>query len=99
MDKLFLKNVHFLKLFSVGIIFDNITLNFKEMLNPQKSIIQTAGQLKDYISGCGTFSLNSQSVSLLQAYLQLEIFCNTLLAETGSKCPLVFSVAYVGQLE
>ena len=65
MDKLFLKNVHFLKLFSAGIIFDNITLNFKEMLNPQKSIIQTAGQLKDYISGCGTFSFNSQSVSLL----------------------------------
>ena len=85
MDKLFLKNVHFLKLFSAGIIFDNILLNFKEMPNPQKTIIQTAGQLKDYISGCGIFYYNSQSVSLLQAYLLLELLSSSLLAETGSK--------------
>ena len=49
-------------------------------------------QTKDYISGCGNFSLNSQSVSFLQAYLLLELISSALLAETGGKCPLVFSV-------
>ena len=47
---------------------------------------------KDYISGCGAFSFNSQSVSLLQAYLLLELISSSLLAETSGKCPLVFSV-------
>ena len=50
---------------------------------------------KDYISGCGAFSFNSQSVSLLQAYLLLELFSSSLLAETSGKCPLVFSVTSV----
>ena len=53
---------------------------------------------KDYISGCGAFSLNSQSVSFLQAYLLLELICSALLAETGGKCPLVFSVNHVTQV-
>ena len=39
---------------------------------------------KDYVSGCGAFSFNSQSVSLLQAYLRSELLCSALLAETGS---------------
>ena len=47
---------------------------------------------KDYISGCSAFSINSQSVSFLQAYLLLELISSVLLAETGGKCPLVFSV-------
>ena len=50
---------------------------------------------KDYISGCGAFSLNSQSASFLQAYLLLELISSLLLAETCSKCPLVFSVTSV----
>ena len=41
--------------------------------------------------GCGAFSFNSQSVSLLQAYLLLELLSSSLLAETGSKCTLVHS--------
>ena len=45
---------------------------------------------KDSISGYGAFSFNSQSVSLLQAYLLLELLSSSLLAETGSKYPLVF---------
>ena len=49
-------------------------------------------QDKDYLSGCDAFSLNSQSVSFLQAYLLLELICSALLAETGGKCPLVLSV-------
>ena len=44
---------------------------------------------KDYVSGCATFSFDCQFVSLMQAYLHLR------LAETGSKCPLVFSVTRV----
>ena len=51
---------------------------------------------KDYISGCGAFSLNSQSVSFLPAYLLSELISSALLAETGGKCPLVFSVTCVG---
>ena len=39
----------------------------------------------------------SQSVSLLQAYLLLELFSSSLLAETGGKCPLVFSVTRVAK--
>ena len=50
---------------------------------------------KDYISGCAAFSFNCQSVSLLQAYLLIELFSSSLLAETGGKCPLVFSVTRV----
>ena len=49
-------------------------------------------QIEDYISGCGAFSFNSQSVSVLQAYLLLELFSSSQLAETSGKCPLVFSV-------
>ena len=41
--------------------------------------------------GCGIFSINCQSVSLLQAYLLLEFLNSSLLGETGSKCPLVYS--------
>ena len=55
-------------------------------------------KLKDYISGCNDFSLNSQSVSFLQAYLLLELISSALLAggpapdrRTGGKCPLVLS--------
>ena len=50
----------------------------------------------DFISGCGAFSFNSQSVSLLHAYLLLQLFSSSLLAETGGKCPLVFSITRVG---
>ena len=50
---------------------------------------------KDYISGCGSFSFNSQSVSLLQAYLLLELLCSALLAEASGKCPFVFGVTCV----
>ena len=50
---------------------------------------------KDFTSGYGDFSLNSQSVSFLQAYLLLELISSALLAETGGKCPLVFSVKRV----
>ena len=50
---------------------------------------------KDYVSGCAAFSFNCQSVPLLQAYLLLELFSSSLLAETGGKCPLVFSVTCV----
>ena len=49
----------------------------------------------DYISRCGAFSLNSQRVSFLQAYLLLDLISSTLLAGTGGKCPLVFSVTHV----
>ena len=52
---------------------------------------------KDIVSGCGAFSFNSQSVSLLQAYWLLELLSGSLLAETGSKCPLVYSVTHVAQ--
>merc|ERR1712012_80204 len=38
---------------------------------------------KDYISGCVNFSFNCQSVSLLQAYLLLELSSSRLLAGTG----------------
>ena len=48
-----------------------------------------------HISGCFAFSLNSQSVSFLQAYLLLGFISGALLAETGGKCPLVFSVTHV----
>ena len=54
---------------------------------------------KDYISECADFSLNSQSVSFLQAYLLLELISSALLAETGSKFPLVFSVTPVDNIE
>ena len=54
---------------------------------------------KDYISGCVNFSFNCQSVSLLQAYLLLELSSSRLLAGTGGNRrqpaatgPLVFSV-------
>ena len=47
---------------------------------------------KEYISECGAFSLNNQSVSFLQAHLLLELIGSSLLTETGGKCPLVFSV-------
>ena len=54
---------------------------------------------KDYISGCVNFSFNCQSVSLLQAYLLLELPSSSLLAGTGGNWrqpvatgPLVFSV-------
>ena len=50
---------------------------------------------KDYISGCSAFSINSQSVSFLQAYLLFELISSAILAETGGKCPLVFSVIHV----
>ena len=57
------------------------------------------GANKDCISGCGAFSFNSQSVSLLQAYLLLELSSSSLLAGTGGNwrrppatVPLVFSV-------
>ena len=40
-------------------------------------------QPKDYISGCVNFSFNCQSVSLLQAYLLLELSSSSLLAGTG----------------
>ena len=53
------------------------------------------GGSKYHISGCGAFSLNSQSVCLLQAYLLLELLCSTLLAETSGKCPLVFGVSHL----
>ena len=46
---------------------------------------------KDYISGCA-FSFKSQSVSLLHAHLLLELFSSSLLAETGGKCPIIYSV-------
>ena len=55
--------------------------------------------VKDYISGCVNFSFNRQSVSLLQAYLLLELPSSSLLAGTGGNRrrpaatgPLVFSV-------
>ena len=51
---------------------------------------------KDYVPGCGAFSLNSQSISFLQAYLLLELISSALLAVTGGKRPLVFSVICVG---
>ena len=60
-------------------------------------ISKTMSQIKDYISGCDDFSLNSQSVSFLQAYLLLELISSALLAggpadrRTGGKCPLVLS--------
>ena len=54
------------------------------------------GWTKDYISGCADFSFNCQSVSWLQAYLLLELFCSTLLAGTSGKCLLVLGVARVG---
>ena len=50
-------------------------------------------QSTDYILGCGAFSFNSQRFSLRQAYLLLELLCSALLAETVSKCYLVFGVA------
>ena len=56
------------------------------------------GSTKDYISGCVNFSFNCQSVSLLQAYLLLELSSSSLLAGTGGNrqrpaatSPLVFS--------
>ena len=60
-------------------------------------------KLKDYISGCNDFSLNSQSVSFLQAYLLLELISSALLAggpdrRTGGKCPLVLSSNRVGMV-
>ena len=60
-------------------------------------------KLKDYISGCVNFSCNCQSVSLLQAYLLLELSSSSLLAGTGGKRrqpaatgPLVLSVMRLG---
>ena len=55
-------------------------------------MIGTLVIVKDYISGCAKFSLNSQSVSFLQYYLLLELISSDLLAETSGKCPLEFSV-------
>ena len=43
--------------------------------------------IKDYISGCINFSFNCQSVSLLQAYLLLELSSSRLLAGTGGNRP------------
>ena len=57
---------------------------------------------KDYISGCVNFSFNCQFVSLLQAYLLLELSSSSLLAGTGGNQqrpaatgPLIFSVNHV----
>ena len=55
-------------------------------------IVNECVLIKDYVSGCATFSFNCKSVSLLQAYLLWELFSSSLLAETSGKCPLVFSV-------
>ena len=60
------------------------------------SVYYQLGLSKDYVSGCAAFSFNCQSVSSLKAYLLLELFSSSLLAETGGKCPLVFSVTRVG---
>ena len=49
----------------------------------------------DFISGCGAFSFNSQSVKVFLAYLLLELLCSVLLAETCSKYLLVFGVTCV----
>ena len=59
--------------------------------------MEEIGGGKDYISGCVNFSFNCQSVSLLQAYLLLELSSSRLLARTGGNQrpaatgPLVFS--------
>ena len=79
------------------------TQNFAKQLPRSKTQSLTKGTFfltkgvlgKDYISGCGNFSLNSQSVSFLQAYLLLELISSALLAETGGKCPLVLSGNFV----
>ena len=44
-------------------------------------------KIKDYIPGCVNFSFNCQSVSLLQAYLLLELSTSSLLAGTGGNQP------------
>ena len=49
---------------------------------------------KDYISGYADFSLNSQSVSFLQAYLLLELISSALLAESMASV-LWYSVSTV----
>ena len=55
--------------------------------------------------GYDNFSLNSQSVSFLRAYLLLELISSALLAggpapdrRTGGKCPLVLSSNRVGMV-
>jgi len=53
-----------------------------------RRLYEEIGIGKDYISRCGAFSFNSRSVSLLQAYLLLELFSSSLLAATGGKYPL-----------
>ena len=60
------------------------------------NLFLTLGGGQDYISGCVTLSFKSQSVSLLQAYLLLELLCSAFLAETSGKCPLVFGVTRMG---
>ena len=46
----------------------------------------------DFISGCGAFSFNSQSVKVFLAYLLLELLCSVLLAKSWDLQQVPFGI-------